>query len=304
MIMNLSQAIANAGARSSVICISTILTITAFGAGGAMAQRAVDADVVIDNDAKAALFPGPAENDDEGVHEKNLSPRAEHSARGDLYSFSTVMAHMSPYLEESFDVFLLVNTAQGGSDNVLVPSQHMLVLERSGAADVFSRDAGGTINGAARTALQIGLFPVSSGQAAQGSILTFSGIYRVDAVDSRGGLATGIDAPMSYALYIDHTYSGGRDSGVAVHGTPRANYGFLGNQRKSHGCVRTRHDIAKMLYTKLMPESGSPFSSSAYWESDLASFDILHQLPDEAEQGPGGPRRGGLKALIVLFNGY
>lgn len=57
---------------------------------------------------------------------------------------------------------------------------------------------------------------------------------------------------MYRAVYIDLHYSGGRISGVAMHGTPAAQYPHLGRPA-SHGCVRLHQDNMDRVWSLLHP---------------------------------------------------
>lgn len=88
------------------------------------------------------------------------------------------------------------------------------------------------------------------------------GVFNVDERKARYRPGWGSQG-MYNALYIDLHYSGGRVSGVAMHGTPTGNYRKLG-RADSHGCVRMTQANADQLWALIHPE-GKRADASPIW---------------------------------------
>lgn len=259
------------------------------GAGSAATSApATTEDLGDDNDGV-----GDADEDArDDLDTDRVADAVESQSGNRLLPFRTVTSHISKVLEDRFEVFLLANTATFGEPDALVPFQHIVMAERRGPGDLFTRDASGQITGFSANAKTTKI-PTSSGL----NFTTFSGIFRIDESDSRLKHYTASSAPMSHSMYIDHYYVGGRNSGVAIHGTPPRNNKFLGKQRASHGCLRVRVEDAKVLKEKLL-------FSGDYARSDLPRFDPdLRLPPEDVENGTSGTTSG-ISALIVTFDGY
>lgn len=107
--------------------------------------------------------------------------------------------------------------------------------------------------------------PVSTGRIYTGdrrSGPTPPGIFNIDERQAchRPGWGS---AGMYNALYIDLHYSGGRASGVAIHGTLEVSYHQL-EQADSHDCVRIRQAVADKIWAILHPE-GAWGTASPLW---------------------------------------
>lgn len=108
-------------------------------------------------------------------------------------------------------------------------------------------------------------WPVSTGRIYPGDARsgpTPLGIFNVDDRRYRPGWG----APgMFNALYIDLHYSGGRASGVAIHGTTPAQYRKLGRV-DSHGCVRMHQANARQVWDIVHPDRRRGESSPLWGE--------------------------------------
>lgn len=215
-----------------------------------------------------------------------------------------VFSTISPEIENEFDVYIIANTAETGSESDLIPFQHArFLLKKDPAAKIFKRNSQGQVTGireANATTLDglPKLLPISSGKEAHKSILSFSGVFRVNHKKSKNSLSTSKEAAMSYGIYLDAYYpSEGRESGAAIHGTPTKNHDLLGNSRASHGCLRTYPAYAKLMYTYVI-------QNETMYSDDLLDLDRTANLPSpEAQAGLLEPRKG-TRALFIIFNGY
>jgi len=106
-------------------------------------------------------------------------------------------------------------------------------------------------------------WPVSTGRKYPGDARsgpTPLGVFNIDDRRYRPGWG----APgMFNALYIDLHYSGGRASGVAIHGTTQAQYRKLGRV-DSHGCVRMHQANADRVWQIVHP-GGRRRAESPLW---------------------------------------
>lgn len=228
-------------------------------------------------------------------------------------SFETVSTYLTPTLEEAFDVFILVNVSyeKYGNSDAFIPSQHMRVLRKSAAdQNVFIRNNEGVITGlyadvlgqyeeGAFKGLQ-GLMPVSSGasqnsKAGDPHVDTITGLYRVNhGKSTKQRYSKGMWHSMYYDLI--YTFEKNRESGMAIHGTSKGEYKFLGTQ-KSHGCVRITQGQANVLYENLV-------LGETFREESLPDMDRTLRLKSELYQSGSLVTRGGQKALMVIFYGY
>ncbi|MFE3836573.1 L,D-transpeptidase family protein [Pseudogemmobacter sonorensis] len=106
-------------------------------------------------------------------------------------------------------------------------------------------------------------WPVSTGRKYPGdsrSGPTPVGVFNIDDRRHRPGWGS---PGMYNSLYIDLHYSGGRASGVAIHGTTRNQYGKLGRV-DSHGCVRMRQANADKVWAMIHP-GGARAGDSPLW---------------------------------------
>jgi lipoprotein-anchoring transpeptidase ErfK/SrfK len=115
-------------------------------------------------------------------------------------------------------------------------------------------------------------WPVSTGRKYPGesrSGPTPLGIFNVD--DRNFRHRKGWGSPGMYnAIYIDLHYSGGRMSGVAMHGTPRAKYRLLG-RADSHGCIRMQQPNADAIWA-MFHGTGRPGEGSPLWTAAVPRY--------------------------------
>jgi hypothetical protein len=220
-----------------------------------------------------------------------------------LLPYETVLAHLSPFLEESFDMFFIANTATESRPSDLIPHQHMKVVLRRGPGNVFTRNEHGLVNGTTENAIIFNdfqnsdLFKVSSGKGGR-HLLTYSGIFRFNHDESSRRIG-GNESPkayMSYSMYIDFLYNNGHEARLAIHGTPAKNYNLLGNCRASEGCLRVHYENAKQIRQFLL--------SPKMFSEQLPKFDRTQQLPSQELRDGAVPTRPGVKALLITFNGF
>lgn len=222
-------------------------------------------------------------------------------------SFEEVAAVITPEVEDAFDLFIFANVSyeKYGSPNDYIPSQRMRIFRKKNADQrIFNRSVSDQIiahNPVSNSAAGIsdhepalpglpGEILISSGakQMGAGYVDTLSGVFRLNHVKSKTNrFGTG----MIHSLYIDLIYNDKRVSGIAVHGTPKSNYKFLG-QQASHGCVRVHQDVALPLYEYALGES--------LFDENLLDFPKTERLPT----GPLKDPRPGQKVLMVFFYGY
>lgn len=253
-------------------------------------------------DEMASLTASFTDNDEGEVHPSHdgglfrLEPTA---GKLQFFTFEQLLPFLTPFVESQFDLFIFVNTERQGSSREFVPYQQVRVIRRSQpGSPLFARDSGNRVTGLSREAEDLGLIPTSTGIPGDGGILTYSGVFRFNEKKSRSRMGTNesIHAAMSYSMYIDYVYSSGRESGIALHGTPAANHHLLGRSRASHGCIRVVPGVARQLREMLF--------HPAMRSETLPDFDRRSQLPSlDAIQGKAGVRPG-VKALFFIFNGY
>lgn len=269
-------------------------------------QREVNSELQFDD-----LYSAYTDNDgddpsDPSVIAKGpLAVRTNQTTNVDLFGkfvpFEQVVAHISPYLEEHFDTFIIGNTATSGSSSDIIPFQHVRVLHKKNNKKPIFKRKDGVITGInfSNVAAIEGipeLVPVSTGTSGNKSIRTFSGVFRVNTERSKEKLNTSASAGMSYQVYIHAKYEGGRESGLAIHGTPKKNHKFLGQSRQSHGCFRTFPKIAKAIHYHVM--------SDYRWSDALPKFDLYENFPsDDVMNGRLGTEAGS-RTLFIIFNGY
>jgi lipoprotein-anchoring transpeptidase ErfK/SrfK len=133
-------------------------------------------------------------------------------------------------------------------------AQRMWVLQRDGAgAWRLALQDGPYWQGKAAAEAPAYSWPVSTGRKYPGdsrSGPTPLGIFNVDDRRYRPGWGS---PGMYNALYIDLHYSGGRASGVAIHGTTPNQYRKLG-RIDSHGCVRMHMANADQVWQLVHPD--------------------------------------------------
>lgn len=158
-------------------------------------------------------------------------------------------------------------------------------------------------------------FNITSGADLGGSYLpTASGVFPINIKRSKHrntkSRSLSPEAPMSNALYFGYLY-GDRpgpvtelnndyflyspSSGMAIHGTPSAYWDKLGNQRGSHGCVRSHPVVAEALYNYVMNMEDK--------EVPLLQWDLPEAATYELEDS-SLLLHSTKPALIISFNGY
>lgn len=198
---------------------------------------------------------------------KTAPARATDAPRPDLaYLEAHVPAEGQPWLppsalHPSYEAAVYVNTALSGDG-----MQKMWVLSRDtdGAWQLAHHDEKYWQKKLAEGEAPAYSWPVSTGRKYPGdsrSGPTPVGIFNVD--DRR--FRPGWGSPGMYnALYIDLHYSGGRASGVAIHGTTAGQYRKLGRP-DSHGCVRMRVENADKVWAMVHPEKKAKGAASPLW---------------------------------------
>ena len=160
-------------------------------------------------------------------------------------------------IDAAYSHVIYVNAATKGD-----AAQKMWVLERAGSGwtlalhdDDYWADKGTPMYS----------WPVSTGRVYPGEKRagpTPLGIFNVD--DRNFRHRKGWGSPGMYnSIYIDLHYSGGRMSGVAMHGTTKSMYKRLGTA-DSHGCVRMHQTNADRIWSMFHPQN-KPGQSSPLW---------------------------------------
>ena len=228
-------------------------------------------------------------------------------------TFQEISTHLTPALEEGYEVFVLVNVHEGGGDSRdYVPAQFMRVLRKTQLDQkVFIRDRQGVIinihpgvlgysHEGAFEGLE-SLIPVSSGdgdlpkdEEGRSFVDTPTGIYRINTNKS---IERRFQKDMYHGLYFDLVYPSGWESGLAIHGTNENKYPFLGYKQSSRGCIRTTQNAAYILYKNLM--------SIKFMSHDLPDMNRYMRLKSELRDEHGHiQRRFGSKGLFIIFYGY
>lgn len=218
-------------------------------------------------------------------------------------SFGYVSAQLTPYLEDSFDVFFFVNTEVdkilGQSKDQFVQAQHMkVIVKKQLNQPLFIRDYKNQIIGLTENAEIWPIIPVTTGPG-RPYIYTFSGIFRFNFDRSQRMMQadpsrTKPSAEMSYSTYIDYVYDNGRESGVALHGDPDEQ--SLGKKQDSWGCVQMSFQNAKKVHQFLM--------SPEMWSKNLPEFNRRSTFPQLREFGGQVITKPGIRALLITFEGY
>ena len=258
------------------------------------------------NDAGEVIYE-EIHNEGEG-----LDISADHKYFHFKRSFEQVTSYLTPKVESSFDTFILVNVKyqKWGEPDDYLPPQRMQVLRRAYAGqNIFTRDGDSVVNGVNVEALGAtdenpalegfpALIKVSTGAGGrapdpQPYVDTFSGMFRMNHTKSE---AKPHQQGMIWSMFVDVKYSSGKMSGIAIHGTPSANYAKLGTQQ-SHGCVRIRQKYSKPLYHFLL--------SDEIYEQDLVTFNNRERLGPLLRDDNGDyVTRPGQKVLMIFFYGY
>ena len=158
------------------------------------------------------------------------------------------------------------------------------------------------------------LVPVSTGVPGGGKIRTYSGIFRVneERTNSRTkseDVVSGRD-PMQFSVYINGEYSNdGKESGLAIHGTPPQNWGLLGRSRASSGCIRVHTEFSRWNRAMLFDyrnASRNSLVAKADLSGSVRLWSRRDHFPPAEQVFQTLPRSNDrkLKVLIVFFDGY
>lgn len=286
--------------RLSALFIALILPTAAVGAGLDGTVKIDNGKVLLENNDAGEKIHGDALPDD-------LFFPAHHKYFHYKLSFEEVSSVITPEVEDAFDLFIFANVSYQhyGSPNDYIPSQRMRIFRKPNSRTrIFNRDmrndilAYNPVSGSAhgisdhKPALPglPGEMEISSGASQKGSsyVDTFSGVFRMN---HRKSKTHRYQEGMIHSLYVDIKYPWGKVSGIAVHGTPKANYPDLGKQA-SHGCIRVRQSVSLPLYEYAMGDH--------LFDGDLLDFSRSDRLP----RGPLRDSRPGQRVLMVFFYGY
>jgi hypothetical protein len=153
-------------------------------------------------------------------------------------------------LHRNYSHAIYVNTARNGD-----AAQKMWVLKRTGETWKLALWDEGYWADKGITRTPPYSWPVSTGRKYNDSPSgpTPVGIFNAD--DRNARHRRGWGSPGMYnSIYIDLHYSGGRASGVAIHGTSESKYKLLG-RIDSHGCVRMTQSNADKTWTMFHPSN-------------------------------------------------
>ncbi len=250
------------------------------------------------------------------------------SHEGVYYPYlSELSESLTPQLEAFYDVFLLINTDDSYSSQVhlraaRVPKQHVRVVVKKNrgtmdpADNIFLRDSSGKIVGIDETKIDVAvpelsslneipkdlrhyqqmnvpyLVPSTTGGGAY--MKTVNGLYLVNEERSASHRNVNPQAPMSYQTYINTRYRDGRESGIAIHGTPSKLRSRLGVSRGSHGCARVHPEHAKAIsnYVRALPQRQVPRLGWKNW----LSFELQPSVANDMTTS--------VPVMFVMFNGY
>lgn len=250
------------------------------------------------------------------------------SHEGVYYPYlSELSQSLTPQLEAFYDVFLLINTDDTFNNQLhfqaaRVPKQHVRVVVKKNrgtmdpADNVFLRDSYGKIVGIDETKVDTAVpelstlnvmpkdlshysppgvsYLVPSTTGGGGFMKTVNGLYLVNERRSASHRNVNPQAPMSYQTYIDTKYHDGRESGIAIHGTPSRARAKLGGIRGSHGCARVHPEHAKAIsnFVRALPQRQVPRLGWKNW------------LSYEAQPSVANDMTNSVPVMFVMFNGY
>ncbi len=236
-------------------------------------------------------------------------------------SWETVASYITPEMEEEFDIFMIVNVDFEKRQNMAdeVPAQHMKVIQKMAAGQKLFKRKNGLVTGIlpnvvgnnskpafaekikALNGTEISgegvmedLIPISSGAGhkkpdPQAYADTPTGIYRIN--HEKSDIAR-YGSGMFHSLYFDLIYPWDKVSGLAIHGTNKSKYKLLGKHQDSHGCIRTKQNVANLMYENLI-------NDGKFWTEDLIDLDNTQRLKSQ-----NGETKPGVRALIIIFYGY
>lgn len=149
--------------------------------------------------------------------------------------------------------------------------------------------------------------PVSTGTRGNSSILTFSGIFRINEVKTnakRKSTNTAQD-PMQFSVYINAEYDSGKESGLALHGTPTRFWHLLGQNQASHGCIRLQTNFSSWNQNLLFEKNsqGELVGRSEYVDN-IHVWNRRDLFPPDQDKFNSLSTGKKLKALVVMFDGY
>jgi hypothetical protein len=247
------------------------------------------------------------------------------------HSFETVSKALSLEVEESYELFILINSAEGPTKlGAFIPNQHMTVVKKDkNAKRVFERNSEGVITGVQPDSLFLkdlldqsiyqrafqnnkhgkpfewdGLESVPVSTGTNYFMPTFSGVFRVNWQRSLARHSSDFSDPMSNQLYLGYYYHDDsiprelwtpdrrdRVSYAAVHGTPQENWNILGRSRGSHGCARLHPRLMQGLYN-LVKNMPEKNVIDLSWDYELPKYSSKNKLKKRKP------------VLIIVFDGY
>lgn len=180
-------------------------------------------------------------------------------------ALSEGMAFVPPSrIDPAYSRVIYINAALSGSG-----AQKMWITERSGDGWKLALWDADYWDG--KGAPQYS-WPVSTGRYYQGNNRagpTPLGIFNVD--DRPFRHVKGWGTPGMYnSIFIDLHYSGGRMSGVAMHGTTQSKFALLGRP-DSHGCIRMEQTNADAVWS-LIHGDARPGEASALWTASVPRY--------------------------------
>lgn len=249
-----------------------------------------------------------------------------------IHNFETVTKSLSLEIEENYDLFIIINSAEGPTPiNAFLPNQHLLIIGKgSGASHVFNRDKNNVITGISQNSLTLSdllssrlfskakasspisglpfewngleILPVSTGT--QYHFPTFSGIFQLNWPRSQNMRSRDYNDPMSNALYVGYFY---HDDAIEPQDFKKNNrdrvsylaiHGTPRENWKLLGRTRASHGCARIL---------PHFNEGIYQvieslpSQKVINLDWNYELPhvDKTE-----PTRWAKPVLIIIFNGY
>src|SRR5207253_1960410 len=138
-----------------------------------------------------------------------------------------------------------------------------------------------------------GAILTSSGKGGNSGILTFSGMFRLNPNKPEFGKG------MIHNMYSDYKYTDDngavvRDSGLAIHGTPKIEN--LG-RRDSHGCLRIHPKLAGVWRDFV-------YKSKNFKSENVLNLSQVSSLPPTEVKSCQSGHSPGYKVLLMIFDGY
>lgn len=263
--------------------------------------------------------------------------------RASFFKFETVIKNLHSVVENETDIIYFVNTSMQKNychklSLFSLPPQHLTIIRRINPnLPLLKRDSQNNVVDFNFDNIQLAelkknelnkidfskspvfnrlsnlnststtYIPVSTGTRAGSSILTFSGIFRINEIrtNAKRKSSNTTNDPMQNSVYINTEYNDGTESGVALHGTPSRFWNQLGENQSSHGCVRLQTNFSlwnqSLLFDKKQTGELIP---RAELLGDVHLWNRRDLYPPNENNFKSLPTGKKLKVLVILFDGY